>query len=215
MTGLLLKDLQLIRASCTMANLFPLIIVLASCIAGSRQSLFLATIIVSLLCAMQPMCTLDYDVSENWQNLRHVLNFSTISEIASKYVLCLLFQMLSLVTNIALTNITLTASNASAASSLTLCAMAFFISSCYIAFNVPVMYRFGMEKARVVLFSILACTVLIPVLFQAFPAASTALNAVRLPQNPSLILLGISFVLLAMSAVVSYRMVAQQELGVN
>lgn len=145
MSALILKDFYVLWRQ---MRLFLLLLLVFSAIPGSFNSTF-----VVVYAAMLPYTALAYDERSKWDQLAAVMPYSTRDIVLGKYVfgwLCIgAAAVLSLLFQAVLA---LLGSRAFAPAMMALAALG---GLCILAISLPVMFRFGVEKGRLMMFLII------------------------------------------------------------
>lgn len=185
MTALLTKDFYVLRKQ---MGAFFFIILIFSAIPNTFNNVFAV-----IYAAMLPYTSIAYDEQSKWDQLAAALPYSRRDLVLSKYALGWLGILgaagLSLVIQGALR---LAVPGAAAGVSLTVVFLAACASVCVLAVTLPLMFRFGVERGRLVMFLIifLVC------------GGSGAFSAVAASGDPSAVLGGPLLLALPLAAAV-------------
>lgn len=149
MKGLILKDLLNFKKSSKFFCLF-IILYLGIAIISNNSSFFTGIIII--LAAMLPITSLAYDEKSGFSKFALTMPVSKASIVFSKYLLSLIFLcfaiVLSFICNMLIGNLTFYQNLASIA--LISCISFFSIS-----LSLPLTFKFGIEKGKIITFGVL------------------------------------------------------------
>lgn len=147
MQALILKDFYVMWKQ---TRVFLLVILVFSAIPGSFNAVFAA-----IYSAMLPYTAMAYDERSKWNQLAAMMPYSDRDIVLSKYAFGWLFILAataaSLVLQAALSLVWPAAGSASPAALL----LALCVSVCVLALTLPLMFRFGTERGRLVMFLII------------------------------------------------------------
>ncbi len=175
MKGLLLKDfINLKRQSKIMFLLIMFYFVLA--ITSKNNSVFSGVILV--IFAMLPITAISYDEKANWDKYGLTMPVSRVDMVLSKYILGLILSCFALIINFA-AQIFL-GTKLDTEHIVEILAM-FGISLLFISFLLPIMFKYGVEKGRMMMFIVLFIptfvVMLLPKLVETPPSEEMILNA--------------------------------------
>ena len=136
MLGLVLKDIFVIWK-----QLFAVVVF---CMIGGISIDILFLSLSFFVCAALPTTAIAYDVNSKWNELSAMMPFSKIDLVLSKYVLGYLFLMMVFMMLVII------------GVEVTLIFPIFIGALVYLAINLPVTFKFGPEKGRLVFFFIVA-----------------------------------------------------------
>ncbi len=194
MKGLLLKDLYTITKQ---TRLFLVFIVIFALMPGFSMASF-----AIVYAAMLPISALAYDERCRWNELAAAMPYSSTELVFSKYVLGILGMVAATAIALAAKFVpSVLTGTAVDTESLYLTALVFCVGLLFISVNLPVMFRFGTEKGRLVMFAMAAMFVLALTFFDDRIAQFLS-GPVNLPFVTVLAAAG-SLVLLLVSALIS------------
>lgn len=193
MKALLLKDFYVLWRQ---LRYFLVLLVVFSAVPGSYTSTF-----VVVYAAMMPYTVMAYDERSRWDRLAAMLPYSTWEIVLGKYVFGWLCTLATAVLSLGLQSAAAAVwTSAPGVPDLRVTALAACTALCVMALTLPMMFRYGVEKGRMVIFLIifLVCSsagvlsslteaadhsgLLFPVLVTAgLPAAAVVLTAVSVP----------------------------------
>lgn len=187
MKGLLYKDFCVLQRQ---SKLLLLIILVFALLPGSTMSSFAV-----YYAALLPITALAYDERAKWDELAATMPYTAFDLVFSKYLLCYIFLAAAAVAALAAQYVTAFFTKASfggeAAASL---AVVCCIALCFLAIDLPMMFRMGVEKGRLA-FIVVTVGILVvsmsfsdslkllltsdssPAALAAVPAAAVILNA--------------------------------------
>lgn len=197
MKALLLKDFYVLWRQLRFLLLFILVF---SAIPGS----FNATFAVVYM-AMLPYTALSYDERSKWNQLAAMMPYTERDIVLSKYVLGTLATAAASVFSLTLQTVISVAAPYPGRPEPLITLMAFFASLCILAVTLPLMFRLGVEKGRLVMFLIIFLTCGAASTFSSF-AISGSDGGLRLPPFLMLALPILAAVLTAISLPLSIRM---------
>ena len=142
MKALIQKDLYVLWKQ---LRVFLLIILVFSAMNGAFGAAF-----PIVYCAMLPYSALAYDERSNWNRLAAMMPYSTADLVISKYILGWLCTLAAAVCS-SLCRILFDRLMHTADYSLAATAAAIFLSFCILALSLPAMFRFGVEKGRLIM----------------------------------------------------------------
>jgi len=202
MKGLILKDLLILKKQ---AKIYVIMIIFFSINAlATRNFSFLAGM-VCMFCAMMPVTALSYDERANWDKYALSMPVSRKDMILSKYLLGIITTGIGLITLI-LFQITLfkvTKEN------ILITFIIFGISILFLSVLLPIFFKFGVEKGRIVMLLI----------FFTPPLIGVGISKLGLPgpgaNDLKLLLYSFPFIILitlGLSIYLSLRIYAKKEL---
>lgn len=149
MKGLLIKDFYTVFKQ---MKIFMLLIVVFACIPG--YSMFTFAIVYS---AMLPITALAYDERSKWDKLAAMMPYSEIDIVFSKFVLGYIMIVISAVFSILIQSIlrVIVYTN-STGNDIWQISIAVSIALMFVAINLPIMIKFGVEKGRAVFIGTMA-----------------------------------------------------------
>ena len=202
MTGLLIKDLLTLKKTFA---LYLLIVAFYAILGLKTGDAGMMGGYLAVLAAILPVSSLSYDERCRWPRYAAALPVSRRLMVAEKYVLALGLGLLGL--GLCLLFV-LTGGQAGRAENLGLCLLFFLMGQLFNAVILPLMFRFGTERGRVLMVAVMAVpVVLILALGQALDPALEALVA----WGPGLGLPAVLGLLL-LSCLLSQRIFARQNL---
>lgn len=152
MKGLLIKDLYTLTRQ---MKAFLVLIVVFACLPGSSMSGFAV-----VYAGMLPMTALAYDERSKWDALAATMPYSANSLVLSKYVLGYLVSFCTAALCVAAQLVvSVVKGEPVSAELLWTPAVMFLVATVIQAVNLPFMYRFGVEKGRLVFLALIALSV--------------------------------------------------------
>jgi len=149
MKGLILKDfINLKKQSKAIGVLVVFYLLLA--IATKNISMFGAIILI--LFAMMPITALSYDERANWDKYGLTMPVSRAEMVLSKYILGLILSLFALILNFIVQILMGTEMNTE---NITINFVIFGASIIFISLLLPIMFKFGVEKGRILMILIL------------------------------------------------------------
>ena len=192
MSALILKDFYVLWRQ---ARYFLILILVFSAIPGSFNATFAV-----VYTAMLPYTAMAYDERSKWDQLAATMPYSHRDLVLSKYLFGWLAAGAAVCISLLLQSVISVVFHLSVTFSPTVSLLAFCTSLCILALTLPLMFRFGVEKARLVMFLtiFLVCGaagmmgsleeaaansgLLFPVLVTTgLPAAALVLTAISIP----------------------------------
>lgn len=146
MSALILKDFYVLWQQ---MRLFLLLLLIFSAIPGSFNSTF-----VIVYAAMLPYSAMAYDERSKWNQLAAMLPYSRRDLVLGKYVFGWLVAAVAAVASLILQLIVSALFHYGQVAPIAT-VLAFFTSLCILAVTLPLMFRFGVEKGRLVMFLII------------------------------------------------------------
>lgn len=199
MKALLIKDFYVLWKQ---MRVFLLLILIFAAIPSSFNNLFAV-----VYAAFLPYTAAAYDERSKWSQLAAMMPFSARDLVLSKYILGWLATagaaVLSLVLQGVVSIFWRPASGGYATGLIPLAACA---SCCVVALMMPPMFRFGVEKGRIVMFLLIFLVCGSVGALSSIVVISTSYGGVQLPAGTFLTLLGLAVVLNAASIPLSLRM---------
>lgn len=196
MKALLLKDIYVLSKQ---VRVFMGLILVFSAIPGSFNSTFAVVYM-----AMLPYTAMAYDERSKWDQLAAMMPYSVRDLVLSKYTLgwlgCAAASVLSLVLQAVISTVTQYPGTPVPVNT----AMAFCASACILAITLPLMFRFGVEKGRLVMFLIIFLVCGTAGAFGSI-AVSGSDGVLRLPMPVMAVLPMAALVLTAISVPLSMR----------
>ena len=154
MLGLIYKDFAVLKRSLWFFGLWFLAFVL---FCGYLSSVDFFCGALSVFCAVLPLTTLSYDSQCGWEGYALTLPVSRRALALSRYLLALIFTVASVIVNFILRFFL--AQDGSIGATLTVVAAIGGAALVMIAFMLPLMYKFGVEKGRLFLILIVLLAV--------------------------------------------------------
>lgn len=145
MRGLIIKDLVNLKAQ---ARVMLVLVVFYVFIAITSENTAILGGIIAVLAAMLPITAMAYDEKAKWDKYALSMPLTRTDLVLSKYILGLGFSMVAFLVNIAF-NLVLgfVATN----EILILCSALLGASILFISLVLPVMFKYGVEKGRIVM----------------------------------------------------------------
>ena len=128
---------------------------------------------LSVFCAVLPLTTLSYDSQCGWEGYALTLPVSRRALALSRYLLALIFTVASVIVNFILRFFL--AQDGSIGATLTVVAAIGGAALVMIAFMLPLMYKFGVEKGRLFLILIVLLAVSLSFLIGTYSSVPTTL----------------------------------------
>lgn len=159
MKGLLIKDLYTIIKQ---MKIFIVMIIVFQLLPGFSLSTF-----AIVYCAMLPITALAYDERSKWNNLAAMLPYKAKDIVISKYILGYISVAIATTLAIIIKIITNIGNfNSNDGEFITSFLIAMFIATVLQAINLPIMFKFTVEKGRIFLLFLLGLTVAVGTMFQ-------------------------------------------------
>jgi hypothetical protein len=196
MIGLMKKDILLITKSISYIYLIVIIIPIIPIIENPNYLMMIASLIISLLFALQTIQTLSLDETVNWDRTVLALPITIKEQISSKYIISI---GLSLISSIIIALIGLITYNIVHTTLLTIffyVILGFCFGILYNSIIIPAAIKFGAEKCRFVLLIF----VLVPIII------SFAMQKMNAHYNPESIKLTLSQAMIIMLILVIFLM---------
>lgn len=197
MKALLLKDFYVMWKQ---LRFFLVFILVFSAIPGSFNSTFAV-----VYAAMLPYTAMAYDERSKWGQLSAMMPYTERDIVLSKYVLGWLFTAVAAVCSLVLQTLVSVVTPYPGQPEPLVTLMAFFASPCILAVTLPLMFRFGVEKGRLVMFLIIFLVCGTAGAFSSF-IISEADGSTRLPAFLVIALPVAAVVLTAVSVPLSIRL---------
>ncbi len=147
MKALVLKDIYVLSKQ---VRVFLVMILFFSAIPGSFNAAFAVVYM-----AMLPYTAIAYDERSKWDQLAAMMPYATRDIVLSKYVLGWLGTAAAAVISLVLQTVISVVTPYPGRPDPVTSAMAFCASLCILAITMPLMFRFGVEKRRLVMFLII------------------------------------------------------------
>lgn len=158
MKGLLLKDFYTLSKQ---MKIFLVMLVIFACMPGMSMAPF--AIIYS---AMLPITALAYDERSKWDDLALMMPYSVKSLVISKYLLGYIAVVAATAISLAAQFVIALVQKATVASeNIYIIFVMALIGTVLQALNLPLMFRIGVEKARILFFLIVAAVVAVGTIF--------------------------------------------------
>ena len=159
MKGLLIKDLYTIIKQ---MKIFIVMIIVFQLLPGFSLSTF-----AIVYCAMLPITALAYDERSKWNNLAAMLPYKAKDIVISKYILGYISVAIATTLAIIIKIITNIGNfNSNDGEFITSFLIAMFIATVLQAINLPIMFKFTVEKGRIFFLFLLGLTVAVGTMFQ-------------------------------------------------
>lgn len=165
MTGLILKDILILRKTLR-SYLLILVVYAAVAFSGFWSGSFVGSFIMVMV-AMLPMNVFAYDKQCNWDVYGLALPVGRTRTVAARYacvlLLCLASAAFSAVMGMALS--LMGRMEESMAEYLVTCAVVLIVGMMINSVMLPLLYKFGSERARIMFYGVLGVIVLLGVIF--------------------------------------------------
>ncbi len=159
MKGLIIKDILNLKKQAKLIGILTLFYLFFS-VATENNSMFGAMVLV--LFAMMPITAISYDERANWDKYALTMPVSRTHMVLSKYVLGLVLSVFAFILNL-IAQIAL-GTEMNIENIITISVM-FSISIIFISLLLPIMFKLGVEKGRMMMFMVLMLPTLIIILF--------------------------------------------------
>ncbi|MDD4715243.1 MAG: ABC-2 transporter permease [Oscillospiraceae bacterium] len=162
MKGLLLKDILSLRRQ---SKILLLLLLFYFVFAISQNDTGFLQGIVALICVMLPISSLSYDEAVKWDRYGLSLPLSRKTVVFSKYLLGFLMDFFGSLAALLLSFLTISLTKTGDAAGLLLTSLVMFcVGLLFLAVIFPLIFQFGPEKGRLLLFAI----VLLPIVAAFF-----------------------------------------------
>lgn len=149
MKGLIIKDFINLKKQSKIIGVLVIFYLLIS-ITSKNNSMFGAMIL--LLFTMMPITAISYDEKANWDKYGLTMPVSRTDMVLSKYILGLILSSFALVLNFIAQILMGTEMNTE---NITVIFVIFGISILFFSFILPIMFKFGVEKGRMLMIVVL------------------------------------------------------------
>ena len=147
MSALILKDYYVIFRQ---MRIFLLLVLVFSCIPGAFYSTF-AVVYASML----PYTALAYDERSHWDQMAAMMPYSDRDLVLSKYVFGWLFTVAAAAATFVLQTVLAAVWPGAEGPSVPVILLSVCVAVCILDITLPMMFRFGVEKARLAMFLII------------------------------------------------------------
>ena len=147
MSALILKDYYVIFRQ---MRIFLLLVLVFSCIPGAFYSTF-AVVYASML----PYTALAYDERSHWDQMAAMMPYSDRDLVLSKYVFGWLFTAAAAAATFVLQTVLAAVWPGAEGPSVPVILLSVCVAVCILDITLPMMFRFGVEKARLAMFLII------------------------------------------------------------
>ena len=147
MSALILKDYYVIFRQ---MRIFLLLVLVFSCIPGAFYSTF-AVVYASML----PYTALAYDERSHWGQMAAMMPYSDRDLVLSKYVFGWLFTVAAAAATFVLQTVLAAVWPGAEGPSVPVILLSVCVAVCILDITLPMMFRFGVEKARLAMFLII------------------------------------------------------------
>lgn len=180
MKGLLLKDIMAMKKQCKI--MFLVIIIYAFYSVMSKNASMVSGMI-ALFCAMMPITLMAYDEQSKWDRYALSLPLSRNSIVLGKYILGIGLVVLSMLLIIPINIAMIRYSNEMGLKEALLIVYVIFgIAICFVSLMLPIFYKFGIEKGRLLLFVVFFIPVMLAYMF--------AKSGIKMPSEKTLEMVG-------------------------
>ena len=202
MKGLILKDFMNLKQQWKILAVF---LVFYGFISLSSKNASLGGAVV-IMCAILPTTVMSYDERDKWDKYALSMPLSRTDMVLSKYIMSMIFLLIAFFLNIVLNLLIGSAPIKEVLfESTTLCA----VGVLYISLTLPILFKYGVEKSRLIVTIVLFTPAVIIILFSKF--------SVNMPDKQilnilSFILPMISIVIFIISILISLNIYKRKEL---
>lgn len=162
MKGLILKDFINLKKQSKLIGLVALFYLIFSKVTNNN-SMFGA--IMLMVFAMMPITALSFDEKANWDKYGLTMPVSRTEMVLSKYILGIILSSFALILNFIAQILLGTEMNTENIISILII---FGISIVFISLMLPIIFKFGVEKGRMLMFVVLMLPTMIILLFKDF-----------------------------------------------
>ena len=159
MKGLIIKDILNLKKQAKLVAMVTVFYLFFS-VVTENNSMFGAMVLV--LFAMMPITAISYDERANWDKYALTMPVSRTHMVLSKYVLGLILSVFALILNLIAQIALGTEMNME---NITTVSVIFAISIIFISLLLPIMFKLGVEKGRMMMFMVLMLPTLIIIMF--------------------------------------------------
>ncbi|MGX9756762.1 ABC-2 transporter permease [Clostridioides difficile] len=150
MKGLILKDLLNLKSNIKVMILFMIVFGYISSIGDGNNSSFVGVIIV--LCTTMVVSTFSYDDLNKWDSYVLTMPIKRNTIVLSKYLTMLIFSLIGVIFSLIISIVIGYFKNTLVlGETLIITGLIFSISVCFASFILPLIYKFGTEKARLLM----------------------------------------------------------------
>lgn len=155
MKGLLIKDILVLRKS--IKTSLP-IIIFAAVYSYATDSPAYMLGMITLIFTMMPITSMTCDDMSKWDRYALTMPISRRDIVVSKYILSILLSTVSIIVSTTITYIfiVLPKDNMDRKDLLLAAYLIFFISLVYVSIMLPLIYKFGVERTRILFIAVLA-----------------------------------------------------------
>lgn len=175
MKGLIIKDLINLKKQSKIIGALAIFYLLIS-ITSKNNSMFGAMIL--LLFTMMPITAISYDEKANWDKYGLTMPVSRIDMVLSKYILGLILSVFAVILNFIAQILMGTEMNAE---NITVIFVLFSISIIFFSLILPIMFKFGVEKGRMLMIVVLMLPtiilMLLPEILKTTPSEEMIIKA--------------------------------------
>jgi len=162
MIGLILKDFINLKKQSKMIGVLAIFYLIFSK-ATNNNSMFGA--IMLMIFAMMPITALSFDEKANWDKYGLTMPVSRTQMVLSKYILGIILSLFALILNFIAQILLGTEMNIE---NIIIILVIFGISIVFISLMLPIIFKFGVEKGRMLMFVVLMLPTMIILLFKDF-----------------------------------------------
>ncbi len=164
MTGLILKDFLSIKRQARIFILLALLYVVMACF--SNDSAFFMGFVI-ILSSMMPITALAYDERAHFERYALTMPLSRRDVVIAKYLFGLLCIGIALLVSFIFDIIMSIVTSASISPDLFISLLVLMsVTLLFLSVNLPVMFKFGTEKGRLIYMGLAVLAMLLPTLFQ-------------------------------------------------
>lgn len=153
MKGLILKDIINLKKQLKILVLFFAFYFVFSVV--TKNSSMLVTIVV-LMCSMMPITSLSFDEYAKWDRYALSMPIRRKDIVVSKYLLGIILNSVSIIPVIILNGINLLLTKSTDITEMLITSYVIYaIGLLFIAFTLPILFKFGVEKGRMLMFAVI------------------------------------------------------------
>lgn len=160
MKGLILKDFINLKKQFKIVGLIMLFYYIFSMMTNN-SSMF--GTMVTVVFAMLPITAISFDEKANWDKYALTMPVSRAEMVISKYILGIIASLISVILNYIAQFLLGTEVNGD---SILMISMVFYASILFFSILLPIMFKFGVEKGRLMMFIVLMLPTFIVLLFK-------------------------------------------------
>ena len=207
MKGLIIKDILNLRKNFkTTLLIIGFFVIYAYASNNPSYMISMATLIL----AMMPITSMAYDDMSKWDRYALAMPISRKDIVGSKYILSILFSILSIIISFAITYILILPRSDMDINELLLVAYIIFSASLvFISIILPLIYKYGVERTRIISLAVFAFPAMIAFAFYKMGLQPPSKNQLLLLLKLSPIIL---ILILLISGLFSYRIYKNKDI---